>query len=343
MRPLLRRRRGDASAVTRDYVLKLDAARRDGTAAADGLWRQDHHLPRLAEEAVAAIGGALGQEAARPGPARRRCRAAISAGSSSGLRRRSRRGGIPGWRRRCCAAWCAPMAPTSTRCWTMRAAECVGRGLRRRFHRARVGMAERREWARTRRGRAVAPLEARAAHGRRAGACGADGTVGIARRVRLTDSVMAPLGLDPSLGSPARLKGIAPENDRVIWNDSFLHCARTSSRKLAARRRCKTAARYRRQAPSRCPTRLSCRRLPCCPMPGVGVQRPPGLWWGRSGGGKAPSGSALDERASRRCTEPPPGSRRRATRPVRGAVPPRCLRGPARRGSGASPRGRGRG
>ena len=74
MRPLLDDESGDPSAVTRDYLLDLDRARR---AAAHGLGRQDHHLPQARRGgrptcSPAPLGSAARRLDARRAPARRR-------------------------------------------------------------------------------------------------------------------------------------------------------------------------------------------------------------------------------------------------------------------------------
>ena len=153
-----------------------DSTRRTGQAPVlTDLWRQDHHLsaawPRRRWRRSAR---ALGQ-AGTPWTAGARCRAAISAA------------GLPAFEAEMARRhpWLAPatLRPPGARLW-QRPRRAAGRRERRRTRWARItapGFTERElDWLRRegmgahRRGRAVAPLQARPAHGRRgAGAAAA--------------------------------------------------------------------------------------------------------------------------------------------------------------------------
>ena len=162
VRPLLDDGAGDPSAVTRDYVLTLDAARGRGRRCSRCSAARSPPSAAWRRKRWAGLGGALGRarhalDRGRAAAGRRPRRAACR---PSRLRRRD---AIPGCRRRCCAAWCAPMAPSWRRCWTARRAGGPRRGSRRRPHRARAGLAAARGMGAHRRGRAVAPHQARPA------------------------------------------------------------------------------------------------------------------------------------------------------------------------------------
>ena len=73
VRPLLDDESGDPSAVTRDYALELDT---DAGAAADGVGRQDHHLPQAGRGGRRPARRAAAARRAAPGPNAPSCPAA---------------------------------------------------------------------------------------------------------------------------------------------------------------------------------------------------------------------------------------------------------------------------
>ena len=166
-----------ASAVTRDYVLELDAP--DGGAPLlSRLRRQDHHLSP-ARRAGAGEARQASSRVGRPGRRTRRCRAATFRIDGVGDLVRSLAQRLPFSRRGAPAARCVRAYGTRAdrSCSSGANALCRSRpALRRRPHRgARSTTSSSEEWARERRRHPVAALEARPAADR-AGARGARGS-----------------------------------------------------------------------------------------------------------------------------------------------------------------------
>ena len=154
VRPLLDDEAGDPSAVTRDYLLELDA---DAGAAADGVGRQDHHLPQAGRGGRRPARAALLADDARrldrerlparrrperPGSARRGGPTPTSCASCRRSRCATRR-----CRRRCCTAWRAPTARASR--LLLGTATALGAEVAPGLHEAELRYLHDHEWARS--------------------------------------------------------------------------------------------------------------------------------------------------------------------------------------------------
>ena len=145
--------------VTRDYVLDARRARPRG-AAADGLWRQDHHLPPACRSGAGAAFRI--SRRARRGPRNRACRAAISRSMVSTTRWRRRSAAGRSSPSRTPGAWCVPMARASNAFSAMRrACTTCGRSSAGDLTGAEVHLSGRERMGAQRRRRAVAAQQAR--------------------------------------------------------------------------------------------------------------------------------------------------------------------------------------